>query len=249
MKRCTNLHFPVLLLFFSVLSSCTGESAGNEFGENTGNKLTVGEAKARFEELAAGGGRRSAKSTSLVERRAVFKRALLFQTPDAFYVEVPIWSSHRSIALVKANKLSNIGKQKVLNRSVDRLVVKKDKATGVISEFIVTYTPSLNYLKKHNSDPPSIYASKSAESFEGFVHYRAWDGSPLYVREYARGVIVKTFSFIEVYSKSAIQTGSVQCEEECYPVYENLRTRSAANWQYIGEECYHSCLPAVAKRR
>lgn len=107
----------------------------------------------------------------------------------------------------------------VAKASFDRLVIYKNK-NGQISQRIVSYVPSKEYLARHKGDASRNLITKIDKDFEGLLFYRDWNGRYLFALKMQNGKAVKKFSMLS--NKMNFKPIAFQEEENCVTmeVYE-----------------------------
>lgn len=142
------------------------------------------------------------------KKYAMFKKAYVSETYESTFVEVPI-SYDQRFSLVMTNPanakpVTNFEQIEIFKYSFDRLVIYKSKRTGEINRRLISYIPNISYLKKHNYKISHNQINRLDPDFTGFLQYKNWDGTPLYLLQYENGKKTRYISL-----KKQINTESV----------------------------------------
>ena len=130
-------------------------------------------------------------------KHTIWKKAYYSETDKAFFVEIPVLYNQRSSMVKSKTKLTVEEQQEVFRGSFDRLVIYKDKKTGNIGQKLLTYIPDLMYLRKHNKDISHNQINKMDKDFEGYLLYRSWSGTNLYLLEVSQGKTTARINFLK----------------------------------------------------
>ena len=85
-----------------------------------------------------------------------------------------------------------IPNQKIIDASFDRLVIYKDKR-GKINQRIISFIPDETYLTRHKNNISHNRINKLDKDFDGYLHYKDWDGKVLFVLRIKNGEPVKKY--------------------------------------------------------
>ncbi|MBB2143933.1 hypothetical protein GM921_00420 [Pedobacter sp. LMG 31464] len=143
-------------------------------------------------------------------RYALFQKAYESETEKSTLVEIPIVYNQRySLTVINPKtvaKTSVTDRQLIFKYSFDRFLVYKDKSTGKISTRMLTYIPSIDYLKKHHNKITHNQINKLDADFSGFIEFKEWDGTGLYLLQYENGKKIRYFSLKKAVSQKASTT-------------------------------------------
>ncbi len=124
------------------------------------------------------------------KRYPLFNQAHVSETKKSTAVEIPMRFDTRSVVVHQKKdgaKLSAEESKMIVKHSMDRLVVYKNKATGKIGHWMLTYTPTLAYLKKRDNQIKHNHLGKLDKEFSGYITYKRWDGTPVYTLVFNNG--------------------------------------------------------------
>ena len=111
------------------------------------------------------------------------------------FVEIPLTYTHKitpTVAIVSSPNVKSIPNQKIIDASFDRLVIYKDKR-GKINQRIISFIPDEAYLTRHKNNIAHNRIDKLDKDFDGYLHYKDWDGKILFVLRIKNGGPVKKY--------------------------------------------------------
>lgn len=174
-----------------------------------------------------------------------------FSKAGGMTVEVPLGAYARTMNTLPENAIAyEETKNSMYLRSVTRLVILKDKASGCTRGFFMTLVPSRKYMDKRNFNVyRSTYFQRERE-FDGDIYFHELDGRFSNGWRYSDGKI--THSIHAGKSSSLSRSGGYWIEvTNCYPKYRYVcvghyvPTESGSVYvedhcynEYVGEECY-----------
>lgn len=153
----------------------------NKLQKNEGNQVSYKNIIHKTSAVAQAISRPNMKSPMWIRARA--DKTNLYE-----FVEVPLVYTTKISATV--GNSGSKGSNKVLKASFDRLVIYKDR-TGNIDQRIITYVPTEEYASRHNGDISHNKINHLDKDFDGFLSYKKWDGTPLFVLAIKNGKAVK----------------------------------------------------------
>ncbi|MCF8318153.1 MAG: hypothetical protein K9I02_05355 [Haliscomenobacter sp.] len=111
--------------------------------------------------------------------------------------------------------------KEIFTGSFDRLIIYKDKKTGKTGQKIITYIPDLSYLRRHNNDISHNKINKLDSDFTGYLEFKKWDGTRLYILEVTNGKMTGRITFPKKKKSTEFTTKSLyQCGVEYVPIWE-----------------------------
>jgi hypothetical protein len=141
------------------------------------------------------------------KRYPSFDQAYVSETAHSTAVEIPIrfdiHNQHFFFGRDKAS-LSQEDIKMMATHSFDRFFIYKNKKTGEIRHWMLTYIPAINYLKKSNFNVKHNQLEMLDKKFSGQVLYKQWDGSIIYMLTFADG---KRTGFANLKRLFSSQTG------------------------------------------
>jgi hypothetical protein len=141
------------------------------------------------------------------------------------FVEVPLVYTNKispSVNLSRGISAQAIDKS-VFNASFDRLIIYKDVG-GNIDQRIVSFIPDKDYLDRHNGNVGHNKIDKLDNDFFGYLHYKDWNGSNLFMLRIENGKSVRHYSLDNSNSQNNQQSGTA--------IQSTTRTENAP-----GENC------------
>lgn len=111
------------------------------------------------------------------------------------FVEIPLTYTHKitpTVAIVSNPNAKPTPNQKIIDASFDRLVIYKDKR-GKINQRIISFIPDEAYLTRHKNNISHNRINKLDKDFDGYLHYKDWDGKVLFVLRIKNGEPVKKY--------------------------------------------------------
>lgn len=171
----------------------------------------------------------------------VWKKAIEGQTSTYTFVEVPVFYNRRPSFLVSPNgqKYTIEESKKLINASFDRLLITKNKVTGKVNQYIVTYLPDLEYLKRNNNDASANSYSKLAKDFSGFINYSTWNGEGISMYRVENGKFVGKI-YVN-YDGKQTASNKVQSKLVCTEYQQYCVTEWEQNCGYSGEGAWNNC--------
>ncbi|RYF16713.1 MAG: hypothetical protein EOO42_16305 [Flavobacteriales bacterium] len=157
------------------------------------------------------------------------------------YVEIPLGYAHKITPTFAVTKNPNAvpeANQKVIDASFDRLVIYKNKR-GKVNQRIISFVPDEGYLAKHKNSIVHNRIDKLDSDFDGYLHYKDWEGGALFVLRIENGRPVKKYNLRNSVSrtiKPSVSTGAstkgkvmvVDANAPCYFV----------TWDWY-QDCYY----------
>jgi len=212
----------------------------------------------------------ASKTGKTNQKYVVWAKAYAGETSTSTYVEVPLFYNQRPTTIVstKENPVDPSANLQVLNASFDRLVIYKNKRTGRVDQRIVTFTPDKEYVVNHLNEVSNNHITRLAEDFNGFIKYRKWDGTPLFLLKMKNGKIEKYFSpysqgvvkgaasrppgkTVTGAGKNAVAPADLECttycdytyEQDCYyTVTDEGTTEDCGDWVLVATNCWDECV-------
>lgn len=157
-----------------------------------------------------------ARKDEVNKKKPIWNKAYEGSTDSTTFIEVPLAYNRRSSSIIKSQKetIKPEDEKKMLNGSFDRLYITKNKVTGEVTQYIINYLPSLDYLNKHNGDASNNYVNKLDKDFSGLLQYKSWDGTPVLLFKVENGKIVRKFkNFTSQQGKSSNVQARLVCVE------------------------------------
>ncbi|TZF82290.1 hypothetical protein FW774_16530 [Pedobacter sp. BS3] len=123
------------------------------------------------------------------KKYSLFSKAMQLESSRYYYLEMPIVYNQRHSLIVNENDASSANdvNQKVLRASFDRLVIYKDKQTGVVNQRIITFVPDAACIGKFSKNVKSNRTGKLDKNFSGWLVYQKWDGTKLFAIKIKNG--------------------------------------------------------------
>lgn len=188
-------------------------------------KLTVPEARKYYNKLKAEQGNLvKTEGTSLSNGKQpnrkyiLFEKAYASETRTATFVEVPVLYNQRFAFVINkpqenTQRAREEGKE-IFEASFDRLLIYRNKTTGTTDQRIITYIPEIEYLRRHKGDISHNQINKLDEDFEGFIEYKKWDGTRLYLLKIQNGKTLGRINLLKDFTKKTrgATTNSIVCE-------------------------------------
>jgi hypothetical protein len=178
----------VTILFTLAFYACRRTSIFSPSG--TDGPLSVTTAKKYFKEFTKTAGREVPKkfftnsadsaNSKPNKKYVMWKKAYTSENDQFAFVEAPLYYNQKISAVLSSDgePIDQGVKRKIFDASLNRLVVYKDKKTGVIGQYIVNYIPDISYLEKHKYDISHNQINKLDKDFTGYIKYMTWDGEP-----------------------------------------------------------------------
>lgn len=211
--------FVIATCFLVILYACQKEQPGDQRDKKatiSGARMTVPEARKYYNKLKAGQGNEvNMKALKVLSKQPnrkyiLFEKAYTSETNAATFVEVPVLYNQRFGSVV--NNTDGSGKpnleegREIFEASFDRLLIYRNKNTGKTDQRIITYIPRITYLRRHRGDISHNQINKLDKDFEGFIEYKKWDGTKLYLLEIKDGKTVNRTSLLK---NGTRDTGSI----------------------------------------
>lgn len=186
-------YTPIICLAVTILFTLTFHAchkASNISPSNADNSLSLTTAKKYFKEFIKTAGREVPKkfftnssdsaNAKPNKKYIMWKKAYISQNDQFTFVEAPLYYNQKLSAVLSSDDqpIDQEVKRKIFNASLNRLVVYKDKITGVVGQYIVNYIPDISYLEKHKNDISHNQIDKLDKDFTGYIKYMTWDGEP-----------------------------------------------------------------------
>ena len=121
-----------------------------------------------------------------------WKKAITSENSRYSFVEMPLLYN-RKATVVKKDRGSVQNKaeeDKIAKASFDRLVIYKNKKNANLNQRIVTYTPDIDYLERHNNDISHNQINKIDKDYSGRIEFKRWDGKLLFTFKYKDGKLL-----------------------------------------------------------
>lgn len=183
MKKSLSLTLFVSAIFAAMFVSC--QKNPSEGGNQLSETLTLEDAKSYHQRIESKHGNFDLVTVSGKTfknfKRVDFSQAYIGENETSFFIEAPISYTTREIVFSAGSGMPKSTVNKMLSNSFDRLVIYKDKMSGMVSEKIVTIIPSVEYSTKDLSNNHYLNISKE---FSGYVSYRDWKGKFLSSQSY-----------------------------------------------------------------
>lgn len=239
-----------LIVFFACRKNDLSSSSGSPNDEaitDPGVSLDVTLAKKYFKILKneKGAEVKSPHVSSLSKTERNFKhpywqRVFTGVTAKSSFVEVPLFYDRRPTVIVtKENEqLDKAARLKVLNASFDRLLIYKDKKTGLVDQRIITYVPDVDYLDKRGKDISQNRFGHLDAAFKGYLVYRKWDGTLSSMVRINNGVAEKHLNGFKrqqtnTRTNAGAKTEAVVCTTQCITEYtQNCYTSTSGEYTY-----------------
>jgi hypothetical protein len=219
------------LIFAIILVACKKKYSGetNIDTNRVSEKLTVEYAKSYHQSFENKYGNydliKISGKTEKNFKHVDFSRAYIGENETSFFVEAPISYTTRQISLRNSSSIPTSTLEKMFSYSSDRLVVYKDKISGMISEKIVTIIPSIDYLSNGHKNLSHNHYQSMVNDFSGYVSYKDWKGQFLSSQYYdkglaSNGVTRQPRNYLKIQQVNStnceegfIYTGYVNCED------------------------------------
>lgn len=163
--------------FFALFTSCQRKS---EMMGPPKPPLTLEDAKAYYQRLVIKYGNYDLiKVDDKVEKsfkEVDFSKAFIGENETSFFVEAPISYTIRAVELNTRSKLPKAMLQEMHKQSFDRLVIYKDKISGMVNEKVVTFMPSADYIAQGLKNLHNNHYQSLAKEFSGYVSNKDWKG-------------------------------------------------------------------------
>ena len=161
---------------------------------------------------------------------------------DFYFVEFPIKYKYKNGVLPE--RTNQIDDNKRIEASVDRIIVKKNKKSGIIDFELITYVPSQGFVNQPYDIKENQYGNLS-KSFTGLILHKNIGGEQLYLEKISNGEVVKKLykqkgakpNSIKV-SSNDIKTATLNCNTICYDDFVLDETCQCFVW---GTVCYTDC--------
>ena len=122
-------------------------------------------------------------------KRVDFSHAYTGETETSFYIEAPITYTKRQIVFSGSSDMPTSIIKKMVSKSFDRIVIYKDKKSGMVSEKILTVIPGVEYLSNDPKDLYNNHYQSVVKEFSGYLSYKSWKGQLLSTQAYNLGVV------------------------------------------------------------
>ncbi|MCZ4243804.1 hypothetical protein [Pedobacter punctiformis] len=184
----------------------------------------------------------------------IFSKAYSSETSTATFIETPILYNRRSVPLIRTKDGTKDPQidAKVCASSMDRFVIFKDKKTGKVNNFIVTFLPNEEYLIKRNGDISRNHINRLDRDFGGFLIYKNWKGKIISMREVRDGKIIyrkkseaSNVNTVKLTKNNAqVESYSSICDWVCTPVEIDIYEQICyyANPEGTFEQCTYGNL-------
>jgi hypothetical protein len=149
---------------------------------------------------------------------SIFSKSLQLETSKYSYLEMPlIYNQRHSVYIsVGKQKTDEAIAQKVLRASFDRLIIYKDKRTGVINQRIVSFIPEEGCVGKFSKDVKDNRTGKLDKNFSGWLIYSKWNGTRIFAIRVKNGKAVGRQHFTKDGKKPLNRTkGNTTKQEWC----------------------------------
>lgn len=132
------------------------------------------------------------KGNKIINRKHIlFQKAYSSQTSRSTFTEIPIVYNQRFSSIIfpdsSYKKATDAIKKEIFAASFDRLIVYKNKLSGKINFHVVTFIPSIKYLRKNDNDISHNHINQLDDDFDGYLEYKDWDDTPLYLVKFNNG--------------------------------------------------------------
>lgn len=187
MKRIVSLTILVSVIFAAV--SCKKNQSADK---NAG--LSVEDAKTYLQRLETKYGNYDSikipGKTGKNLKKVDFSKAYIGENERSYFVEAPITYTAREIVFFTSAGIPEATLKKMSDNSFDRFVVYKDKMSGMVSEKIVTYIPSADYVSNGHNYLYNNHYQSIVKDFSGYVSNRDWRGRFQSSQQYKLGKAV-----------------------------------------------------------
>jgi hypothetical protein len=189
-------------------------------------------------------------------KHPLWSKAIEGTTDSSTYVEIPLLYNKRPSDLIIKNNatLDDHSSKVILNNAFDRLLISKNKKTGKVSTFIVTFIPDEGYAAQRKDNSLNRIGQLD-KAFSGYMKWRKWDGTPLYLDRVVSGALKNrmtpyTGSRQPAAAKTARTAGQVcttYCDYEyaqnCYSSESGGYTQTWCDgWVIVGTYCWEECV-------
>jgi hypothetical protein len=169
-------------LYISVISAAmfTSCQKKGESPDTSKLRLTLEDAKSYYQRLVSKYGDydlvRVGDTTGKSIKQVDFSKAYIGENETTFFVEAPISYTKREVILNTGSAIPKATLEEMFKNSFDRLVIYKDKISGMVNEKIVTVIPSADYISKGLKDLYNNHYQSIAKDFSGYVSNKNWKG-------------------------------------------------------------------------
>ncbi|MEJ5993679.1 hypothetical protein WG904_04535 [Pedobacter sp. Du54] len=111
------------------------------------------------------------------------------------FVEVPLKYEHKvspTLMITKNPLQTPVADQEIIDASFDRLVIYKD-VNEKINQRIISFIPDIDYLRRHKNNIEHNRIDRIDNDFNGYLHYKDWDGKALFILRIENGKPVKKY--------------------------------------------------------
>jgi hypothetical protein len=161
----------------------------------------------------------------------MWQKAYTSQNNQFSFVESPLYYNQKLSSVLGSDDkpTSPEAKRKIFDASLNRLIVYKDKKTGVTGQYIVNYIPDLSYLEKHKYDISHNQINKLDKDFTGYIKYMTWDGEPKLIFRLEKGKVISKANYKKeiISAKNGqkdrkLSGNSIAARSVCYPETEEV---------------------------
>jgi hypothetical protein len=188
MKRNVSLTILVSVIIFTTVSCKKNQSTDKH------NGLTVEDAKIYLQRLETKYGNYDSikipGKTGKNFKKVDFSKAYIGENERSYFIEAPISYTNREIVFFGSSNIPSATLNKMVDNSFDRFVIYKDKMSGMVSEKIVTYIPSADYVSNGPNYLYNNHYQSIVEDFSGYVSSKDWKGKFLSSQQYNSGKAV-----------------------------------------------------------
>lgn len=132
----------------------------------------------------------SSSKKAINRKYVIFEKGFKSQTKKSIVMEFPVVADHKfsTIFHKKGDSLDMETRKELFKASFDRLLIVKDKTTGIVSHRFVTYIPEIKYLRSKKNDISHNQLTKLDRDFSGYILYKNWsDDRSKYYIHYEKG--------------------------------------------------------------
>ncbi|PIQ22137.1 MAG: hypothetical protein COW65_04890 [Cytophagales bacterium CG18_big_fil_WC_8_21_14_2_50_42_9] len=258
-----------LLTFCGILISCNKDldeaqpkiSSNDEIIkiENSKVPLKINIAKIYYENFSKEVNIKSKnRINSFFNRDSVnFNEAQEFESDKFSYIEAPITSSKKSAFIFINNDkdTTKYVKNNLLEHNFERLIIYKDKSSGVINERIVTFVPDKNCIGLIPKNISENNTGNISPNFTGWLVYQTWDRVSLFSIYIKNGKAIKKLRLNSSINSTKIdKTANKVLTQECgyqivmeyeyvcyYPGIMQNPKEEVCIWDEVGEEWIWHC--------
>jgi hypothetical protein len=192
------------------------------------------------------------KISKLNKKHIIFQNGYSSSNEHATFVELPVFLNQKT-SLVIQNKITTRRSQdKIFMGSIDRLLIFKNKKTGVIDQRHITYIPDIDYLIDRKQDISHNQINKLDPQYSGYIEYKTWEGERLYILRIDKAKVTSIINFKKNSSESKNFTTSYEsCTLQMIPVFgtscisvdpESIFGTEECETYLVGHESVYVCV-------